>query len=306
MIPYDRAFYEVHSIDSSSSAGQVVPYLVSLFNPQSVVDVGCGIGTWAAEFRRQGVPKVMGIDGAYVDKSQLRIPESSFLSRDLEQPLASIQTFDLAISVEVAEHLSPNRASSFVEDLILLAPVVVFSAAVPFQGGTNHVNEQWVSYWHSLFETKGFRSIDCLRARFWNDPRVAVWYRQNLMVYASEDHIKKLAPFGQTMPLDVVHPELFHLKMAQPLLRILLKSLPGAIKRSLKLHLGIATTELEESKVPSNMRGPLTRLSGISGSKQRAHREEQRTVRCSDEKESSASFVSRASVNSQLNKDLAR
>src|ERR1039458_2823126 len=109
MIPYDTAFYEMHSNNSSSSAGQVVPYLVSLFRPQSVVDVGCGIGTWAAEFRRQGVPEVMGIDGAYVDKSQLRIPESSFLSRDLARPLALRQTFDLAISVEVAEHLSPSQ-----------------------------------------------------------------------------------------------------------------------------------------------------------------------------------------------------
>ena len=302
MIHYDAAFYEMHSNNSSSSAGQVVPYLVSLFSPQSVVDVGCGIGTWAAEFRRQGVPEVMGIDGAYVDKGQLRIPESSFLSRDLEQPLASIRTFDLAISVEVAEHLSPSRASSFVEDLIHLAPVVVFSAAVPFQGGINHVNEQWGSYWHSLFAAKGFRSIDCLRARFWNDPRVAVWYRQNMMVYASEDRIQKLAPFGQTMPLDVVHPELFHLKMAQPLLRVLLKSLPVALKRSLKLRLGIAATELEESKAPSNVEGPLTPLSGISGSTQRPPREEQRTELRSDGIESSASVVPYASGNPQLNK----
>ena len=244
MTQYDSAFYKTHLNNSSSSAGQIVPYLVSLFNPQSVVDVGCGIGTWAAEFKRQGVPDVMGIDGAYVDKNQLKIPESLFLSRDLELPLASIRTFDLAISVEVAEHLSPSRASSFVGDLIHLAPVVVFSAAVPFQGGINHVNEQWLSYWHSLFAAKGFRSIDCLRARFWGDPKVAVWYRQNMMVYASEDHIKKFAPFGQTMLLDAVHPELFHVKMARPLLKVLLKSLPGAIKRSLKFHLGIAATEL--------------------------------------------------------------
>jgi SAM-dependent methyltransferase len=238
MIRYDAAFYKMHSYNSSSSAAQVVPYLVSQFRPQSVVDVGCGIGTWAAEFRRQGVPVVIGIDGAYVDKSQLRIPESSFLSRDLERPLASLETFDLAISVEVAEHLSPSRASSFVEDLIRLAPVVVFSAAVPFQGGKNHVNEQWSSYWHSLFAAKGFRSIDCLRARFWNDPSVAVWYRQNMMVYASEDRAQQFASLGQAMPVDVVHPELFQNKMIQPPLKVILKGLPGAFKRALELRCG--------------------------------------------------------------------
>ncbi len=233
MIPYDKAFYEMHSNSTSSSAEQVVPYVVSLFRPQSVVDVGCGTGTWAAEFRRQGVPEVMGIDGAYIDRSQLRIPESTFLSWDLELPLASRQTFDLAISVEVAEHLSPSRASSFVEDLTSLAPVVLFSAAIPFQGGTNHVNEQWGSYWHSLFVAKGFRAIDCLRARFWNDPSVAIWYRQNMMVYASEDQIQKFAHFDRMMPLDVVHPAVFQ----QPSLRFLLRSIPGAVKRSLKRRL---------------------------------------------------------------------
>jgi SAM-dependent methyltransferase len=237
MIPYDRAFYKTNSNNSSSSAGQVVPYLVSLFRPQSVVDVGCGIGTWAAEFRRQGVPDVIGIDGAYVDKSQLRIPESSFLSWDLERPLASGQSFDLAVSLEVAEHLRPSRAASFVEDLIRLAPLVVFSAAVPLQGGTNHVNEQWGSYWNSLFAAKGFHSVDCLRARFWNDPGVAVWYRQNMMVYASEERVQEFAPFDQTMPRDAVHPELFDLKMTQPRLKVVLKSLPGALKRCVKLRL---------------------------------------------------------------------
>lgn len=308
MIPYNTAFYEMYSSICTSSAAKVVPFLVSQFRPQSVVDVGCGTGTWAAEFRRQGVPEVMGIDGAYVDKSQLRIPESSFLSKDLERPLPLIRTFDLAISMEVAEHLSPGRASSFVEDLISLAPVVVFSAAVPMQGGAHHVNEQWGSYWHSLFTRNGFRSIDCLRGRFWNDPGVAVWYRQNMMVYASEDCLQSFAHFSHPMPLDVIHPELFQIKMTQPPLRVILKSLPGAFRRSLKLRLfrdrNAKTRTIENS--PSIVKARLIPLPGVSRPTQGPHSEEPQAELRSDKKKMCASVVPLAGTNPQFDKDLAR
>ena len=152
--PYDPSFYKARSTGSASSAWSVVPYLMSLLKPRSVVDVGCGTGTWVAEFRQQGVAVALGIDGVYVDKSQLRIPADLFLDWDLELPLEIDQTFDLAISMEVAEHLSRDRAYSFVRDLTHLAQVVVFSAAIPFQGGTNHLNERWASYWKALFEAQ--------------------------------------------------------------------------------------------------------------------------------------------------------
>jgi SAM-dependent methyltransferase len=231
---YDQSFFKGISVGSSSSAERVVPYLVSLLKPRSVVDVGCGIGTWAAEFIRQGVAAVLGVDGVYVDKSQLRIPANVFVDWDLELPLALEQTFDLAVSLEVAEHLSPGRASSFVRDLTALAPVVVFSAAIPFQGGINHINEQWSTYWNSLFAAQGFQAVDCLRARFWNDICVESWYRQNMVMYAAKDRVRQFERGGGVMPLDVVHPELFLAKVAHPPLGYLLRSLPSSVKRSFR------------------------------------------------------------------------
>lgn len=257
MIPYGTAFYEIHSSICTSSAAQVVPYLVEQFRPRSVVDVGCGTGTWAAEFRRHGVPEVIGIDGAYVDKSELRIPAGSFLSRDLERPLASIRTFDLAISVEVAEHLSPGRASSFVDDLIRLAPVIVFSAAIPFQGGQHHVNERWGSYWHDLFLTRGFVAIDCLRPRFWENTAVGYWYRQNMMVYVPKDRLQSFAPLVGAMPLDVVHPGLFQVKLEEPSLGFLLRKIPGAVRWTVKSRLlsmfGIYGNGHEKQRLSTHM-----------------------------------------------------
>jgi SAM-dependent methyltransferase len=236
MTTYDRSFYQGISGGSGSSAERVVPYLVNLLKPRSVVDIGCGVGTWTAEFKKQGLEVVVGVDGAYVDKRQLRIPADAFIDRDLELPLDLSQAFDLAISMEVAEHLSPGRAASFVRDLTRLAPAVVFSAAVPLQGGTNHVNEQWATYWNDHFEGQGFRGVDCLRSRFWDDPRVEWWYRQNMFLYVSANLVEQFAHCVGKMPLNVVHPESFLAKTAptlpaQPTLRFLARNFPSAVKR---------------------------------------------------------------------------
>jgi SAM-dependent methyltransferase len=251
MTQYDSCFYQTHSRGSSSSAAKVVPHLVSLLKPRSVVDVGCGIGTWLAEFLQQGVARVLGVDGAYVDKRQLRIPVNTFVDWDLEAPLALEQRFDLAISMEVAEHLSPGRAASFVSDLTRLAPVVVFSAAIPFQGGTNHINEQWASYWSALFEGQGFQAIDCLRARFWNDSGVDFWYRQNMMLYSS-GRMPDFPECDPKMPLDVVHPDLYCATVTQPSLRYLLRNVPGALARSFKRHVGINSSRCEKRQLAPN------------------------------------------------------
>jgi SAM-dependent methyltransferase len=219
---------------------------MSLLKPRSIVDVGCGDGAWLAEFTQRGVTIVLGVDGAYVDKSQLGIPANTFLDRDLELPLELEQTFDLAICMEVGEHLSPSRASSLVSDLTRLAPVVVFSAAIPFQGGTNHLNEQWATYWNDLFVAKKFQAIDCLRARFWNDTSVEFWYRQNMMLYVSNDRTQEFVHCDRMMPLDVVHPELFCATVTRPTLRYLLTSLPGAVERSFKSRMGIKSSKCDK------------------------------------------------------------
>ena len=65
--------------------------------------------------------------------------------RDLAQPLQIDRRFDLALSLEVAEHLPPECGSEFVQTLTDLSSVILFSAAIPFQGGTDHLNEQWPS-----------------------------------------------------------------------------------------------------------------------------------------------------------------
>ncbi len=191
---YSEAFYAGGAEISARSARRVVPCVMQLLapGPESVVDVGCGLGTWLEAFTAAGVGTILGIDGDHVEQRALRIPSRCFLAADLDQPLPMPlratgglpRRFDLAVSLEVAEHLPPHRAQGFVEALAGLAPAVLFSAAVPRQGGTCHRNEQWPEYWAALFERLGYETIDCIRPRIWHDPEVAYYYAQNMILYA--------------------------------------------------------------------------------------------------------------------------
>jgi SAM-dependent methyltransferase len=178
------------------------------------VDVGCGVGTWLAEFRRRAVEDVLGVDGAYVERSMLEIPAERFVAGNLDESLALGRRFDLALSLEVAEHLPPASADAFVASLTSLGPIVVFSAAIPGQGGNGHVNEAWPESWARRFAARGYRWADPLRTLFWNDPRVEPWYAQNLLVFHRPDAFE-VPPWGgagiggSEWPLPLVHPKFF-------------------------------------------------------------------------------------------------
>jgi SAM-dependent methyltransferase len=211
---YTEQFFQALREGVARSAEVMVPIVVELTRPASVVDVGCGAGGWLAAFARHGVRDYLGIDG-YAPEELLEIPRDRFLAADLTRPLALDRTFDLAISLEVAEHLAGSAARTFVESLTRLAPVVMFSAAVPGQGGTGHRNEQWPRYWADLFADLGFDALDVVRPRVWDDERIEPWYAQNTVLYAARrpDGRRRdldLRP-GVTSgaPLALVHPRLF-------------------------------------------------------------------------------------------------
>ncbi len=171
-------------LHNGQSAKIVVPILVDLFNPTSVIDVGCGLGDWLSFFEKNGITNTLGIDGKWVDKSKLYIDEKNFIETDLTQTFKLNKVFDLAISLEVAEHLPETAADSFIDTLTSLSNQIVFSAAIPAQGGQNHINEQWHSYWISKFESRGFRCYDCIRPLIWGNIHVAWWYQQNMYFFS--------------------------------------------------------------------------------------------------------------------------
>ncbi|MEY2449109.1 MAG: hypothetical protein QOH79_2585 [Acidimicrobiaceae bacterium] len=210
--PYDARFYDDLRDGARRSARRVVPLVLELTGARSVVDVGAGSGIWLAVFREHGVDRVLGIEGEHLDLGSLDIPPELFVLQDLALPVDIGERYDLAVSLEVAEHLPESVADCFVESLTRLAPLVLFSAAAPHQGGTEHVNEQWPDWWAARFQARGYVPVDCIRRRIWSDPGVEWWYAQNTILYvegstladrARLQHEHELMGTGQ---LSVVHP----------------------------------------------------------------------------------------------------
>jgi SAM-dependent methyltransferase len=209
--PYNEGFFASQDDGSRESAGAVLPWVLERFSPQSVADVGCGIGTWLRVARENGIDDVLGLDGPWVSPDALEIPPERFLEAELTSPPELGRTFDLVLSLEVAEHLPPSKAEDFVDFLTSLGPVVVFSAAIPGQGGIGHTNEQWPEYWAGLFARRGYEPVDCLREAFWNDDAVEWWYSQNLLLFARPavlDAVPSLGghPSRGKPPRSLVHP----------------------------------------------------------------------------------------------------
>ena len=241
---YDDAFYETYRAESARAAAAFADIVSAELAPRSVLDVGCGVGTWLRAFLDAGAESVVGVDGPYVDRSRLEIPADRFVAWDLTRPLEIPdrlpQTFDLALSMEVGEHLPEAASRTFVRSLTARAPAVLFSAAIPHQGGTDHVNEQWQRYWAGRFADEGFVTVDRFRAALWEDEAVPYYYVQNGLLFVREDRLDAAPSLRDYVvdsgdpALDRVHPRRWleaNDPRRQPL-RHVLAALPHAVRNA--------------------------------------------------------------------------
>jgi len=127
------------------------------FNVESVIDFGCASGYYLEGFHEQGA-KIKGYEYAYGNTKEF-IPEHIFdyvEFGDAQEPLSK-EEYDMSFSIEVAEHILPEKSEQFVENLCKSSKrFVVFSAAPPGQGGTCHINERPFAEWESMFRLNGF------------------------------------------------------------------------------------------------------------------------------------------------------
>jgi hypothetical protein len=193
---------------------------------------------WLRVFLEAGVEDIVGADGHWVDTDSLIIPVSAFHHADLRESFRLDRRFDLAISIEVAEHLPESRSASFVEDLTRLAPLVLFSAAIPRQGGTDHINEQWQSYWAAVFARYDFEACDVVRPLIWNNTEIARWYRQNIILFCRRDFLQNVpgltGPTANGLPLSVVHPQQYTEIWNEMDVRESMQLFAGALRRYLR------------------------------------------------------------------------
>jgi hypothetical protein len=182
---------------------------------RSVADLGCGTGVWLASFKEAGVSSVLGLDDcAAPEQDQMEIGPQEFRRADLERDIDIGESFDLCLCLEVAQCFADSAAATIVRNSCRLSDVVLFSAAIPGQGGHHHLNERWPSYWADRFSSEGFEALDIIRGRVWNEARVEWQLRQNLLLFANKAGLSRIAPssaafIGLSTPLDVVHPTCF-------------------------------------------------------------------------------------------------
>jgi SAM-dependent methyltransferase len=214
---YDKSFFKSRRALTAASSRIILGLLWDATQPKSVLDVGCATGIWLSVCKQLGAERVLGIDGSWVPRDELEIDAAEFLAHDLEASIPeSIENHDVALCIELAEHLPPESARGLIDFLTTQSTTVLFSAAIPGQGGEGHVNEQRQSYWHGLFAESGFLCFDLIRPRIWNDSEVNVIYKQNMLLYTRTGSAlsKTLPDVDCSQPTsefetDRVHPELF-------------------------------------------------------------------------------------------------
>ena len=214
---YDAGFF-AEQVEGSRRAARVVLGLVRrLIGLRDVLDVGCGTGAWMAVAEELGARRAIGLDGPHVPAEARLLPPERYVEHDLARPFELGRRFDLALCLEVAEHLPIEAAPGLVRSLTRHAPAVLFSAALPYQGGTGHIAETWLEFWAELFAAEGFRGVDAIRPQIWRDRAVPWWYRQNTVLFVARRRLwRHPALWRLPEPVSQVHPELYLWAMRRP------------------------------------------------------------------------------------------
>lgn len=200
---YTEAYYNRIQEGAINSAKEVYPVILKhlwpgrstnsgviggkTINDLSVIDIGCGVGEWSL-----GNTKYIGVDYKIPRKS-LIIPEDHYIDFNLNDlsvftdeikmpiPYYNMPKKDLCLCLEVAEHVSEKSADGLIKFLCSLSDNILFSAAIPMQGGTGHINEQWQTWWAEKFYANGFGAELCYPVK--DNPNVEYWYRNNMILY---------------------------------------------------------------------------------------------------------------------------
>jgi SAM-dependent methyltransferase len=217
MVLYKGNFYSKRNektIISSKKILKIVYEILGQSTIRNVIDVGCGVGVWLKFCEKKGA-KTIGIEGEWLPKN-LYVADGKLITSDLSKTLPNLnKKFDLCISLEVAEHLPKIRANRFVYELTKYSNIILFSAAVPGQGGRGHINEQPLSYWIKLFNNNNYEMFDVIRPVVWGDKDIPVWYRQNTVLFINKNYLKKTNKLitnklsSKKSLVDAIHPELF-------------------------------------------------------------------------------------------------
>lgn len=187
---YTRRFYKKSVQEGQQSATVFSRLAYRRFKPKSVIDLGCGSGIYLKYFFTEPGVKIIGIDGSKKTKDVFILPQNYLKIFDLRSPLNLKTRYDLAICIEVAEHIDESKSQMLVDNLCRCSNIVLFTAAPRGQGGTHHINEQPKKYWIKKFSQCGYKyDLDetKLIAKELEDQKVTWWLYKNLMIFKKDE-----------------------------------------------------------------------------------------------------------------------
>ena len=239
---YLNKFFLKHRPITLSSAKKIIKLFPNYFNPKLILDIGCGTGEWIKTFNdRYSSCKFIGIDGHWINSDDLIYKNCDFLNIDLNSELSS-ETFnkkyDLVCCLETITDLTEHKGQNLIKKICNITDMCLFSSGTPVQTHGPHKNQQWQSYWHSLFIKNEFTALDFIRPAIWNDIDVGPWYRQNCFLFVKKSWLKNNPEWqnltlNQQFPIDIVHPEVAPL-IKNMRLKQWLRLLPNVFRNTFK------------------------------------------------------------------------
>lgn len=197
---YSRKFYSSVDDRAGATAEEVFKVINMYLRTESILDVGCGSGAWLEAGFKLGVKRATGVDLW----SSIEVVENNpnlkpniadntlkLIVRDfVEDSTTEFIKSDLAMCLEVVEHLPEHVGRNLVQRLTESANFIVFSGAQPGQGGTYHINEQPLTYWVEEFKKYGFNVYDPFRLTLQNQSNLPRFYALNTLLFVNQNAIE--------------------------------------------------------------------------------------------------------------------